>query len=418
LKRTIAILAAVFLFAGLFGAVSSSAQVKYDSMDEYGEATNSALNMIKGDGVDLLTQAADGTQSATVDYLFLNKETVHGPFSTLTYEGWFGTNMDIIKVGYAIGDNDPVFKDEFKTAPPAYGTQSGVNYATGFDITIDVSGLGEEKTLVKPVVMLEDGTVLEATFLDVYYSSKPAEEEAKPEIIELTTGSGSGAFNFCTSSSVAFKINVPEGKKLVKFTISSAPTWNGPPTGIGLTATIYKWMGDFEESTDNEALDEYYEVDHKDNANLDIVYEYVPAGDYLIVCTDYTGNIGGWGAGKFVDEYASLFGYYVNGEETYPPVNCAITWIDDVKPDPTEAPATEAPTEVPTEAPVATEAPTEDTKTTDGPAATEAPKTTDAPGKDNSEKKSNTGVIIGIAVGVVAVAAVVAGAVIAKKRKK
>ncbi len=419
MKRALSLIIVSLIAISLLGPVGSNAYTKYDSLSDYGDATNSALFMIQGDGADLFTRDDSGLQNATVDYLFMNKDTVHGPFSTLSFSGWFGANLDIVKVGYAIGEEEPVFSEDYKAGFPSWGTQTGVKYAIGYDMTIDVSGLGEEKTLIKPVVMLEDGTVLEATFLTVYYSSKPAEIEKLPEIIELTTGS-TGAFNFRSAKSVAFKINIPEGKKLVKFTVKSSPTWNGPATGVGLTATIYKWAGDFEDSIDGDSLGEFFEEDHKDNANLDVVYDYIPAGDYLIVMTDYTGNIGGWNAEKFIDEYATLFDYFIDGMESAPPVNCAITIIDDDPPETTDVPATDVPTDAPaTDAPTEEAAPTDAPAVTDVPQVTDAPKTTDAP-KDKDQKGANAGLIAGITAGSVAVAAaaVIAGVTISKKRKK
>lgn len=88
---------------------------------------------------------------------------------------------------------------------------------------------------------------------------------------------------------------------------------------------------------------------------------------------------------------------------------------------PTKAPTAE-PTEAPTKAP-ATEAPATDApKPTDAPKATDAPEVTDAPettkAPSTGEKKSNTGLIIGIVAGAVALAAIVAGIVISKSKKK
>ncbi|MBO4325667.1 MAG: discoidin domain-containing protein [Clostridia bacterium] len=94
----------------------------------------------------------------------------------------------------------------------------------------------------------------------------------------------------------------------------------------------------------------------------------------------------------------------------------------------TEVPKTPKPTTEPTAEPAATDAPAP----TDAPAATDAPVSTDAPAptegktdtdkttapEKNDEKKDNTGLIIGIVCGAVALVAVVAGIIVAAKKKK
>ncbi|MBO7406538.1 MAG: hypothetical protein J6V14_02820, partial [Clostridia bacterium] len=89
------------------------------------------------------------------------------------------------------------------------------------------------------------------------------------------------------------------------------------------------------------------------------------------------------------------------------------------EPTPTKAPTAEpaaTPEAVITDAPAATEAP----KTADAQKPTDAAKATDKPAdKDNTQKdKNNTGLIVGIVIGVVAVAAIVCGILISKKKKK
>ncbi len=419
MKKVAALIIAISLLIGMTGIVISDAAVKYDSIDDYGEPTNSTLAIIKGDGADLY--AADGWfQQPTQDYLVLNANTIHGPFAALTLKGFFAANADISIFGYAVGENDPVFSEDFFSDMPESALAGGLNYARGYEITIDVSALGEEKTLIKPVVKLEDGTVIEATYLTIYYTTKAAEAEVKPEIIELTEGAGGPAYNFNGNKSVAFRFNVPEGKRLDHFTVIDSPTWNGPATGVGCTAQIYRWIkDDFDESIETEPLGEYIEEDHKDNANLDISFEeIIPAGDYLIVLTDFTGNIGGWGPQGVKADQEGKFMFFVNGEEVYPPsVKCKMTVIEYKEPEPTEAPqATEAPTDVPPTEAAPTQAPATDVPATDAPVATEA--ATKAPEGGNDSKGPNTGLIAGVIAGVVVLAAVVAGVVIARKRKK
>lgn len=420
MRKIIAIITAILMLTTLCGTIVSNAGVKYESLDDYGEPTNSTISRIRGDGEDLFVEG-QGTHDNIQDFLRFNDYTLHGPFSTLSIKGYFCVNLDILQFGYAIGENKPVFLDDCFSDFPEWALSGGLQFVKGYDMTIDVSGLGEEKTLIKPVAKLEDGTVLEAMFLPVYYTSKPAEENSEPVIIELTDGQGGPAFNFAGNQSVGFRFRVPEGMKLEQFTILGSPTWNGPATGVGLTANIYRWTNeDFDESMETDSLGEYFEVDHKDNANLDISFEdTITAGDYLIVLTDFTGNIGGWGPGSagIKEDQQGIFQFFLNGTDSVPLVKCRMTVSEYKEPDPTEIPATDPPKA--TDEPVKTdEQPATDVP--DDPAqATDAPKATDEPVKKDDTSKNNTGLIIGIVAGAVVLAGVIAGiAVAAKKRKK
>ena len=91
----------------------------------------------------------------------------------------------------------------------------------------------------------------------------------------------------------------------------------------------------------------------------------------------------------------------------------------DYTPEPTKVPATQAPTKEPTEAPTqapATEAPTENAAVEE---PTDAAKTPGNDDRSTSDKKVNTGLIIGIiAAAIVVIAAVVLIIMAAKKKKK
>lgn len=84
-------------------------------------------------------------------------------------------------------------------------------------------------------------------------------------------------------------------------------------------------------------------------------------------------------------------------------------------PEPTEVP-TEAPTEVPTQAPTEVPATQEPTTVpaTDKPAEDPAPTEN---GGVSGETKNNTGLIVGIIIGAVAVVAIIAGIIISKRKK-
>jgi len=412
MKKTIALAAAVMLLVSVLGTVYSNADVKYIAQADYEAYIGSALVMISGDGNDLYTTDVE-SQEKTQNYLSENFNTVHGPFASLKLKGWFGTDQTITAFGYAIDDAEPVFLDGIFTEVADWVLTAGGENSRGYEMTVDVSGITEGKVLIRPVVKLEDGTVIEATYLDVYYTPEPAGEQAKPQLIEFTEGSNGNAMNFSGCATVGFRFTVPEGMKLVKFTVADSPTWNGPATGIGCTANIYRWTAnDFDETLDSESLGEVYEEDHKDNDNLDLEFENIHAGEYLVVLTDFTGNLGGWGANGIKAEYADSFFYYNNGEEMSSVVKCKMTVIaDDNPPEITEEPAaTEQPTEVPA---TATPAPTE-VPATEEPAATAAP--TEEPAEE-PVKSSKTGLIIGIIAAAAVLACVVLAVALRGKRK-
>ena len=178
MRKIIAIITAILMLTALCGVIVSNAAVKYDSLDDYGEATNSAIMRIRGDGEDLFVEG-QGTHDNIQDFLLFNDNTLHGPFSTISIKGYFCVNLDILQFGYAIGENEPVFIEDCFSDFPEWALSGGLQFVKGYDMTIDVSGLGEEKTLIKPVAKLEDDTVIEATFLSIYYTAKPAEEKAE-----------------------------------------------------------------------------------------------------------------------------------------------------------------------------------------------------------------------------------------------
>ena len=424
MKKICAIIVAATILLGLFGAVNAGAASSYVSQDDFdGTIRGQALDIIRGDGVDLYTPGQTG------DYLVSTKNTIYGPYQTVTMRGWIGVeDTEIKQFGYVIGDGEPVFSDDFFTETEAAVLGAGGDYALRYMVTMDVSGLGEEETLLMPVVKLEDGTVLAVTFNQIKYTTKPEPVEEKPVIMQLNNGNTSTPFNFSGHISVGYRFTIPEGYKLDTFTVVQSPTWNGPNTGIGLIASIYRWVNDdYEDTIDQDPLGVFEEEDHKDNANLIVSYDYIPAGEYLIELTEFTGNIGGWMAAQKTAEYEDMFHAYVDEEEVDDSVLVKMSIVvDNDPPAPTEVPTekpTQAPTEVPTEVP-ATEAPTDapatDEPATDAPVATEkaSDDTGDKDNKDETKSGANTGLIIGIIAAVVVVAAVAAVIIISKKKKK
>ena len=431
-RRIAAIIVVIALALTSLGIITVHADLQYTTQTDYdGIIKGQALDVIQGDGANLFTPGYSG------DYLSENKATIYGPFQTVTFSGWFGLeDNEIVEFGYAIGENAPVFDVSFIKEPEAPVKAAGGEYAMRYVIVMDVSALGEELTSIMPVAKLDDGTVLALHYLDLKYTTKEKNQTDKPVTLALTSDRTNDPLNFSSSVSVGFRFVVPEGYKLNTFTVQQAPTWNGPTSGIGCTADIYRWTGDYDETIEADPIGEYVVEDHKDCMSMEIAFDsYVPAGTYLIELTEFTGNLGGWLATEIAPEFADTYCFYQNSYEDEKSVHVKMTVVvDNDPPAPTEVPPTKEPTQVPEETATPeppTEAPT-DAPATEAP--TEAPKDepTKAPESDNTAnpaqnggekgdvKKSgpSLGLILGIAGGVIAVAAVIIGVAVSKKKKK
>ena len=244
MKRTALIIIALALALASLGILTVHADVQYTSQTDYdGTIRGQSLDVIQGDGANLFTPGYTG------DYLSENKATIYGQFQTITFSGWFGLDEnEIAEFGYAIGDNAPVFDESFIKEPEAAVKAAGGENAMRYVIIMDVSGAGDEVTHIMPVAKLDDGTVLALHYLDLKYSTKEKDETSKPVTLALTSDRTNDPLNFSSSYSVGFRFVVPDGYKLDAFTVQQAPTWNGPTSGIGCTADIYRWIGDYDET--------------------------------------------------------------------------------------------------------------------------------------------------------------------------
>ena len=119
---------------------------------------------------------------------------------------------------------------------------------------------------------------------------------------------------FSSFSSVGFRFEVPEGFKLDRFELLNCPTWGNQPNA-GFTADIYKWQGSYSESVTGNPLAGCVVSGHQDNQSLEIVYDYIPAGQYLIHIHSFTDVIGTWEFMGLPDEYAGTWAYYEDGTE-------------------------------------------------------------------------------------------------------
>lgn len=212
---------------------------------------------------------------------------------------------------------------------------------------------------------------------------------------------------------------IPDGQVLYSISLINAPTWVNKNGDSDVAFEVYKWTGDYEESTAGKILAEGEVFDHADNSDLTLKFGTAMryGNRYLIVILrSNDGAIGYYeGEGGSADEWE--FYEYGNELDYAPGLKVAYANVGDLGPEPTDAP-TAAPTEVPpTDVPVdpatdkpadpATDAPAD--QTTNAPATTKAP---EDPGKDNTEKKDNKSNVLPIVI--IAVSAVVViGAVIA-----
>ena len=230
---------------------------------------------------------------------------------------------------------------------------------------------------------------------------------------------------FTGHESAAIEFTVPEGMSFKSLTLSS-PTW-GAQENATLDAVIYAWDKDYDTTIAGKELGTFRKEKHVDNMDLEMDFGVIlPPGKYVIYMTAEDDTIGAWNGTIDDVAYDALFYFDDMENESWFPASW-ITLINGTEHAielPTPGPTAE-PTEKPTAAPTAepTAAPTA-APATNAP-ATEAAKPTDKAddkdNKDNSDKDKKglpTAAIIGIAVGAVALAAVIAGIVIKGSKKK
>ena len=216
---------------------------------------------------------------------------------------------------------------------------------------------------------------------------------------------------------------IPDGQVLYSLALIEAPTWVNKNGDSDVSFDVYKWTGDYEESTYGKSLCSGEIFDHQDNSNLTLKFDTALryGSSYLIVLTRSNNGAIGYYEGN--PDYSDGWTFFEYGIELdySPAIRVAYALVGDLGPE-----ATEEPTEVPTEVP-ATDVPENPTNApaTDVPAKTDAPKTTDKGGSGDNSGKDNNGKndgkkfpVVPVVIGGVALIAVIAIIAIAAKKKK
>lgn len=203
---------------------------------------------------------------------------------------------------------------------------------------------------------------------------------------------------FNSYSSVAFRFQVPDGYKLDTFTLLACPTWD-VRDNAGFTARMYVWAGTYADTVSSVSFASTTVSHHVDNQRIDLTFDYVPAGTYLMVLSSFTDVIGTWEYMALPAEYVNTWAYYQDGIEEWEYLpGTKITVSTDKNPKeiviptatPTKGPDTE---EVVTEAPEETPHQTRERITAEPTAAT------------SDANKKNPGLAAGIIIAAVLTAA-------------
>ena len=163
---------------------------------------------------------------------------------------------------------------------------------------------------------------------------------------------------FNSYSSVAFRFQVPDGYKLDTFTLLACPTWN-VRDNAGFTARMYVWTGTYADTVSALPFTSTSVSHHMDNHHIDLTFDYVPAGTYLMVLSSFTDVIGTWEYMALPAEYVNTWAYYQDGIEEWDYLpGTKITVSTDKDPKEILIP-TATPTREPEEEETVTEAPEE-----------------------------------------------------------
>ncbi|MBO7406437.1 MAG: PT domain-containing protein [Clostridia bacterium] len=460
--RKISVLLIVALLVTMF-SFPAAADSSVTEFEDFGSLLIVLWDSIKIDGKN--------APSDPVTYLE-DFGAVGGPVQTVGVRGWAACNaMDITAFGYVIDDGEPVIKEEYKVntedAVIAAAQNAGCQYASRYDVAVDVSAVEGDHT-IDFLIQFEDGTIVKMTTnsavpVSFIYSADGSavnatpEPTAEPDPESLDNAPGpilsfadeEGYENFFSSSMrnqiediyfddekgcVIISMDVV-GDPYVVLMFSSLEIDDEP---LEVDAEKYKilQLGVRINPNTGDRGQYYFQTD--ENAGYDEAkdalfdYEKTDALQYVNINLGknkkWTGimadcRLDPFGGNSEPCDYELYYMAFFTNEKAAN--DFGDKWLAEgalptAEPTPTKAPTPEptaTPEAVITDAPVVTEAP----KSTDAPDTTDAAKVTDKPAdKDNTgnNKNAKTGLIIGIAIGVVAVAASVCGALIAKKKKK
>ena len=176
------------------------------------------------------------------------------------------------------------------------------------------------------VTFYANGNEAAPYFVAAYYADElenVVEEEEDPnapqnvESVKLWSGDGGGATGyFGLDTSVATKVTVPAGKRVISFTVENLATYADSVNKIQIKAFL--WNTDYKTTVAGEAIASQTFVDHQDNQNcvFDLPLNVSAEGEVLFVAEYLEGKTGltPWNATGGVEGVT----YYQNGSECDP----------------------------------------------------------------------------------------------------
>ncbi|MBR7062503.1 MAG: hypothetical protein IKI42_05655 [Clostridia bacterium] len=465
MKRKISVLLVAALILTMF-AIPAKADSEVLEFDEFGSTLIVLWDSILLDG----KPAKEDPVTYLEDY-----GAVGGPREKIGARGWAASNsMDIAAFGYCIDDGEPVISEEFKVntedAVIAAAQSAGCSYVSRYHIVWDVTGVEGNHT-IDFLIQFEDGTIVKMTTntavpVSYEYSADGSAVNATPEptaepdpdtldnapgpILRLNDEDAYADFFGALRNQIEEAyIDADKGCGVLSLDVVGDPyivlmftslDQDGEPLEVDTDKYKIIQLGVRIDPAAGDRGQFYFQTSENSNFDepKDLVFDYARTDQLQYVNINaannkkWTGTLSDsrldpYSACSVANEYelyyiafftnekaANEFGdkWLAEGDAAIP--TSAPTPTKAPTPEPTATPETVV-TDAPTDAPASDAAPA-----TDKAAETDKPADKDNNEKDDTEKKkdSKTGLVIGIVIGVVAVAAIVCGVVIAGKKNK
>ena len=464
MKKLVPVLLAVSLLVSMF-AFPVSADSSVSEFGDFG-----SLLIVLWDSI-----AVDGSNVGSDPVTYLEDfGAVGGPASKLSIRGWAANaSLEIKAFGYMIDDGEPVLNPEFMVntdnAVIDAARGAGCEYVSRYQVDVDVSAIEGNHT-IDFLIQFEDDTIYKMTTntgipVSFDYSADGSAVNATPEptatpdpesldnapgpILRFNNEDDYAGF-FGGQKNTIEDVYYDSEKNCYIISMGAV----GDPFMVLMFSTLdidgdvfeldtekYKILqigvridpaaGDrgqfYFQTGENPGYDEAKDVIFNYHDTTDLQYVNVNLG----ANKKWTGmmadsRLDPYGGCKVPNDFELYYMAFFTNEKAAN--EFGDKWLADgeitiptAAPTPTKAPTAEptatpeaTPTEVPTEAPKATDEPKSDV--TDKPAENTTPADQN---KDNTDKKGpNAGLIIGIVVGVAALAAIIAGVAISAKKKK
>jgi len=179
MKKVIAILICLLLLAPMISVSAGASDIEIE--DEYYGIMFARWDTMKVDGEVV------GTDGQALQYLYSIGGLLETKANTITVRGWMFCDVEIEGFGYVINDGTPVMKSEFtveaEQAVYDQAKKNNVDYATRYEITIDVSdlkGVNRIRYLVKLEGMLYQMTVENSFTFTFEFHQEGTEIEPTP----------------------------------------------------------------------------------------------------------------------------------------------------------------------------------------------------------------------------------------------